>query len=252
LRFTVDLAGAERTASRDENPDHLAVEIGAVVTGAGHAYLDLGTATVAIDRQGHQMWRRPRPALPDGRRSPARTPLAAGPERLVLRELVDATVQISLADPESGEVRWSTRYAAPPPTRPPGPPPDGTPPPDGGPPAGAPPDPAWERSEARLGATHLALRDGQDLRVVRAADGGTVWRGSSPTPVVAIELAGDLLVVSADRLTARRVPTGDTVWHAPIRGGRTAVAPDGGTVVAATEHEVTALDAAGQVRWRTK
>ena len=87
---------------------------------------------------------------------------------------------------------------------------------------------------------------------VRAADGGTVWRGSSPTPVVAIELAGDLLVVSADRLTARRVPTGDTAWQAPIRGGRIAVGPDGGTVVAATEQEVTALDAAGRVRWRTR
>jgi outer membrane protein assembly factor BamB len=256
-RFTADLAGAERAASRDENPDHLAVEIGAVVTGVGHAYLDLGTATVAIDRQGHQVWRRPRATQPDGRRTAAPVPLAAGPERLVLREVVDGTVQISLADPDTGQVRWSTRYAAPPPGSshpPPGPPPDGgPPPPDGGPPPGGPPpDEAWNRSEARLGPSHLALRDIQDLRVVRAADGGTVWRGSSPTPVAAIELVGDLLVVSADRLTARHVPTGDPAWQAPIRGSRIAVAPDGGTVVAATEQEVTALDAAGRVRWRTK
>src|SRR2546423_10515579 len=213
LRFTVDLAGAGRTASRDENPDHLAVEIGAVAIGAGHAYLDLGTATVAIDRQGSQAWRRPRPPRPDGRRTAAPVPLAAGPQRLVLREVVDATVQISLADPDTGEVRWSTRYAAPPPGSPPpppaGPPPSG-PPPDGAPP---PPDPAWERSEARLGPDHLALRDIQDLRVVRAADGGTGWRAPSPTPAVAIELAGDLLALSAGRLTAGRVATGDTAWQ---------------------------------------
>jgi outer membrane protein assembly factor BamB len=248
-RFSVDLVTGERAASREDNPDHLSIEISRVVAAAGHAFLDLGTATVAIDRQGHQLWRRPRTALPDGRRMPAATPLAADPSRLVVRHVVDSTAQVSLVDPDTGDVRWSTRYAAPAPSAPPlGPPPDGAPLPGGTPP----PDVAWQRSEARIGRDHVALRDAQDLRVVRVADGGTVWRTSSPTPVAGIELAGDLLVVSADRLTARTVGTGEQAWQAPIRGARLAVTPDGGTVVAANEQSVSAVDATGRVRWQVK
>jgi outer membrane protein assembly factor BamB len=110
---------------------------------------------------------------------------------------------------------------------------------------------AWQRSEARIGRDHVALRDAQDLRVVRVADGGTVWRTSSPTPVAGIELAGDLLVVSADRLTARTVATGEQAWQAPIRGARLGVAQDG-TVVAANEQSVSAVDLTGRVRWQVK
>jgi outer membrane protein assembly factor BamB len=255
-RFAVDLAAAERAAGGADNPDHLAVEISGVVATTGHAYLNVGTATVAIDRQGHQLWRRPRPTLPDGRRAPAASPLAADPSRLLVRRVVDATVQLSLFDPDTGDVRWSIRYAAP--ERldpPPGPPPDavsppgGVPPPDGGPP---PPEPEWQRSGARIGAGHVALRDAQDLRVVRVADGGTVWHASSPLPVAAIELAGELFLVAADRLTAYHVGTGERAWQFPIRGARLAVTADGGTVVAVSEQGVSALDAKGQPRWQAK
>src|SRR2546430_2215609 len=78
-RFSVDLVTGERAASREDNPDHLSVEISRVVAAAGHAFVNLGTATVAIDRQGHQLWRRARTTPPDGRPPPAASPPAAHP-----------------------------------------------------------------------------------------------------------------------------------------------------------------------------
>src|SRR5262249_19866307 len=155
---------------------------------------------------------------------------------------------VGLADAGTGTPRWSIRYPAPPPDsgRPHGPPPDG-PPPDGPPPDGSAPDgsapdrspadgpppdgsrpdrpppapdPAWQRSQARLGTDLLALRDAAELRVVRLTDGGTAWHDASPNPVVAIELVGDLLLVAAAQLTARTLATGDRRWQAPVRGAR--------------------------------
>ncbi len=217
-----------------------------MITAGDSAFVNLGTATVAIDRQGRLRWRRARPAGTDGR-VPAPDPLAAGGTWLVTRRVVGLAGEVSLTGTGTGDPRWSVQYAVPPPpsSAPPPPPPSG--PPDGGPTA---PDAAWQRSEARIGSTLVALRDAQDLRVVRVSDGGTVWRASSPTPVAAIELAGDLLLVSADRLTAYAAGTGEPAWQAPVRGARIAVTPDGGTIVAATQQTVSALDSSGRTRWQ--
>jgi len=245
-RFAVDLAAAERAAAREDGPDRPPTAIRQVITAGDSAFVNLGTATVAIDRQGRLRWRRARPAGTDGR-VPAPDPLAAGGTWLVTRRVVGLAGEVSLTGTGTGDPRWSVQYAVPPPpsSAPPPPPPSG--PPDGGPTA---PDAAWQRSEARIGSTLVALRDAQDLRVVRVSDGGTVWRASSPTPVAAIELAGDLLLVSADRLTAYAAGTGEPAWQAPVRGARIAVTPDGGTIVAATQQTVSALDSSGRTRWQ--
>lgn len=218
-----------------------------------NAFLGLGTTTAAIDRFGHEIWRRPLGA-----------PRAADRYRLAAGTLTGGTATVHLADPATGVPRWSIGYdvapadpAAPPPDGdgPPPPPRDGPPhdgtPRDGQPPAGPPPgpDPAWLRSEARLGTDFLALRDVQDLRAVRLTDGGTVWHHRSPTPVAGIELAGDILVVAADRLTAYAVGTGTELWRAERRGARLAVSADAQTIVAAGERQVTAFDRAGGTRW---
>ncbi len=246
-RFAFDLAAAERATYRG-SPS--AVQIRQVVTAADRAFFDLGTATVAIDRQGRQVWRRPHPAPADGH--PLAGALAADATLLVSQRVVDLAAQVSLSDAGTGDPRWSTQYAvAPRSTQRPPPPPAGDPPPGDRPPGGGgPPDPAWQRSEARIGPASVALRDAQDIRVVRASDGGTVWHVSSPTPVVAIELLEELLLVAADRITAYAAGTGRPAWQAPLQGARIAVSPDRSTFVAVTEHGVSALDTAGRTRWQ--
>jgi outer membrane protein assembly factor BamB len=70
--------------------------------------------------------------------------------------------------------------------------------------------------------------------------------------VATIDLAGDLLLVAADRLTAYHLGSGERAWQFAARGARLAVTPDGGTIVAATEQGVSALDATGRPRWQTR
>jgi outer membrane protein assembly factor BamB len=233
------------------------------------AFLDLGTATVAIDRGGRLIWRRPRPDdLP--------SPLAADPTWLVAEDLRNGTAQVSLADPATGTPRWSIHHPVTPPEPPPGgrggqgrpggqggpggngPPPSGAPPngpPPNGPPHDGPPrdgqpqDPACRRSEARISAGLIALRDEQDFRVVRISDGGTAWQSWSPKPVAGIELTGDLLLVAAEQLYAYTLGTGERRWQAPNREARLGVTPDG--LVAADEYGLTALDRAGTKLWYT-
>jgi outer membrane protein assembly factor BamB len=236
-RFSVNLAGGAA----------------GLALSTSRAFVGLGAATVALDRAGQEVWRRPATGL---------GLLAADQRWLVTSAVADATTQVGLDEAGTGTSRWSIRYPAPPPDSgrprhegpPPGngPPPDG-PPPDGPRPDGPPPlpDPAWQRSQARLGTDTVALRDASELRVVRLTDGGTAWKATSPKPVVAIELAGDLLLVAAAELSARTLATGDQVWQVPLRGARIAVADDHATVVAATPQAVTALDRTGRIRWQT-
>jgi outer membrane protein assembly factor BamB len=221
---------------------------------AARAFLDLGAATVALDRAGQQVWRRPLTG-PD--------PRAADQRWLVTGDVTSGTAHISLVDAGTGTQRWSITYPVPvsDPGRPPppgaGPPPDGPPPggppPDGPLPDGPPPpaDPAWQRSQARLGTDVVALRDVQELRAVRLTDGGTAWHATSPNPVAGIELAGDLLLVAAADLSARTLATGDQRWRVPLRGARVGVSADAATIVAATARAVTALDRTGRIRWQT-
>jgi Protein kinase domain/PQQ-like domain len=254
---------------------------------ASRAFLDLGGATIAVDRRGRQVWR-----------EPVGSPLAADGSWLVTGTVTSGTGQVSLVDATIGTAQWSIRYpvppaqgsqpppSGPPPSGPPpsGPPPNGPPPsgpppsgpppsgpppsgppPNGPPPDGPPPDgphdrddgaqprpePAWYRSQARIAADLVALRDIQCLRVVRRSDGGTVWHDTSSTPVAGIELAGGLLLVAAARLTARTLATGAVAWQAEIRGARLGFSAAQATIVAAANGRITGLDPSGRTRWRT-
>jgi hypothetical protein len=246
-RFAVDLTTAERAAAGTGT----AVGIRRVVAAADLAFVDLGTATVAVDRLGHQLWRRSHPAPATGRPSES-GPLAADATRVVTQDLVDSTARLSLLDAGTSDQRWFTQYPVDPNHRPP-PSPDGDgPPPDGGARRGGPPaNDRQKRSEALIAGAYVMLRDGQDLRVVRIADGSTVWHGASPNPVDGIERFGDLLVVAAGDLTGYAAGTGSQRWRLHMGGFRLATTPDGATLVAANRSGVTALDLAGTTRWHT-
>jgi outer membrane protein assembly factor BamB len=79
-----------------------------------------------------------------------------------------------------------------------------------------------------------------------------VWQHRSPAPVAGIELAGDVLLVAADRLTAYALGTGTELWRAELRGARLGVSADGRTIVAAGEQQVSAFDRAGGTRWNVR
>jgi outer membrane protein assembly factor BamB len=213
--------------------------IGHVVSSRERAFVDMRTAIVAIDGQGRLVWHQA-----------ASNPLAADATSLLTHDRSGATVRLGLRDAATGHQRWVTRYLVP--TRPwVGPPPEG-PPPDGPPPGGPPlPDDAWMRTEAHIAAELVAVRDGQDLRVLRLRDGGTVWKKTWPTPIAATALAADLLLVGADKLSALTLATGTVAWQSPLRGARMAVSADGHTIAVAAERTVTVMDLAGSPLWET-
>ena len=105
------------------------------------------------------------------------------------------------------------------------------------------------RTEAHIAAEFVAVRDGQDLRVLRLRDGGTVWTRTWPTPIAAIAVAADHLLVGADRLTALTLATGAQAWQSPLRGARMTVSADGHTIAVAAERTITVLDPAGRPEW---
>jgi outer membrane protein assembly factor BamB len=107
------------------------------------------------------------------------------------------------------------------------------------------------RTEAHIAAELVAVRDGQDLRVLRLRDGGTVWKKTWPTPIAATALAADLLLVGADKLSALTLATGTVAWQSPLRGARMAVSADGHTIAVAAERTVTVMDLAGSPLWET-
>jgi outer membrane protein assembly factor BamB len=243
--FAADLAGAEEAAQQGADRSGPPAQINEVALSPDRAFVDVGTALIALDRTGRQLWRRPRPAASGtGQPSPS-TPKVADRTRLVTQDLAGGMGQVGLYDTATGASRWSTRYALPPagPAGPSRPPPPGAP---GPPPV---PDESWRRSESRLGPDFVALRDARDIQVVRVSDGRTVWKRSSVAPIAAIEVMGDLVVVSADKLTAWALADGAPAWQSPVRGARIAVSPDEHTVAVAAEGRVVGLDASGRTRW---
>jgi hypothetical protein len=228
-RFAVDAVGSLKAGGAIQH----------MVSSAERAFVDVDAATVVLDEQGGRLWRQP-----------GESPLAADSGWLLTHDRTDATVQVGLRDAATGRRRWLARYgvSAPPPG---GPPPGGGPP---GGPSGGPPlvDDAWSRAEAHLGAELVAVRDGQDLRVLRLRDGGIVWHWASPTPIAAIAVAGDLLLVGADPLTALTFATGTTAWQSPLRGARMAISADRRTIVVAADRTITAMDPAGRPQWQTE
>lgn len=246
--LAIDVADNEEMASRRDNPDHLPVKVYGVVHSAERIFLNLGTATIAIDRSGGRLWR-------NSRLAGGGSLLVATDDWLVTRDVAGSTVEIGLYDARTGERRWSTPYElTPPPGGPPhgpgGPPPDGTggPPPDG--PGGPPHDDAWDRSEGRIGTSHVVLRDRQDLTVLRLSDGSIAYHMWAPKPVAAIELMGELLLVAADSLTAYVTATGAEAWRVRLRSARIAVAAEGRSVVGASERTIYALDWTGDRLWQ--
>jgi predicted Ser/Thr protein kinase/outer membrane protein assembly factor BamB len=234
---------------------------------AERAFLDVGTDLLAVDRLGNPVWRKPslgavmRTAGP--RDSVA---LTVDAEHLVIQERYGDEIRVGLADPATGELRWTTGYTVPPPSPPPGPVGDG--PPGGGPQGGSgggqggqdgaggdppPPPPPLElraRVEARLTAGHALLRSIQDLRALSLTDGAGSWQQAIEKPVAGIELAGEVLVVAADEITGHQAVTGAQTWHSGLRGARIAVTPDARAVLAATDHGLALLDGTGRTRWQ--
>jgi outer membrane protein assembly factor BamB len=239
-RFAVDVPGRVRR----------------MVSSASRVFLDTTAATVAVDDAGRLLWRAAVGSL-----------LAADGAGLLTQDRSAATVRIGLHDTATGRRRWSTTYAVAATARV-GPPPGGPLPdaPPGGPLPDAPPggplpdapdagpplvDDDWARTEAQLGAEFVAVRDGRDVRVLRRRDGRPVWRRLWPTPIAALAVVGDLLLVAADRLTALTLATGVDTWQLPLRGARMAVSAGGNTVVVVAERTITAVDPDGTPRWQT-
>ena len=252
--FSRNVAEQEETAARGDNADNLAIEIGAIAVSTGLAFVGLGTATVAIDRQGRRVWRIPRAARQAGLRPPAGSPQAANDTWLLVQDVANSVVRVSLREVSRGERTWVVSYNQGPLTNVPGGPPPG---PSGAPrgevgggPGGAPPVDSWSLSEARFGAGYVALRDSRAVRVLALADGRTTWQKVSDKPIAGIEVVGDLLVVAADRLTGYALDRDAQRWQLDLRGVRIAPTPDGKRMVVASETEILLLDLAGTVVWR--
>jgi serine/threonine protein kinase len=228
-RFAVNAGQTEASAGVTPGP----VLIGGVALSTDVVFINVGAAMIAVDRSGRQVWRRQTPA----------SPRTADGRWLVTQDVVGFVAHVGLHDAATGTPQWSRQYTLEPQREQPPPPSPDAPPP--------PPDDAWRLSEARIGQTHLFLRDAQEFRALRISNGGTAWQRASLRPVAAIELAGDVALVAADRLVAHSVTTGEPMWQAPLRGARLAVSDEGRTIIAATEVGVTALDAQGNARWHT-
>jgi outer membrane protein assembly factor BamB/predicted Ser/Thr protein kinase len=254
-RWVVNAAEAEVRDSRGDNPDGLAVEIGGVALAADTAFVGLGTATIALNRSGRQLWRRARPDPRNGVRPPAGVPVATSGRWLVTHDPSGSVVDLGLRDVSDGHLRWLEQYkpAAPapsgqPPPKPGGP--SGSPGGPGGPP-GPPLDEAWSRSEGRIGRSHVVIREVQEVRVVALSDGTTIWPPKvSQTPVAGMDLVGDTVLVAADRLRAYAIATGAQVWQADLRGARVVVAPNRRSVIVAAEQGLAALRPDGFELWQ--
>jgi hypothetical protein len=95
------------------------------------------------------------------------------------------------------------------------------------------------------------LRESRNLRLLGLSNGGLRWERISPTPVVSVQVIGDLVLIGADRLNALSLAGGGQRWQANERGARVAGTPDGRLIIAATDEAVMAFDADGATPWRT-
>ena len=110
----------------------------------------------------------------------------------------------------------------------------------------------WYRNEGLLTPTFALLRESSNIRLLKLSDGSIQWKRTSPTPVVSVQIIGDLVVIGADRINALSLGAGGQQWQAPERGARIAGSPDGRVIIAAAVDAVTAFDADGNARWRTE
>lgn len=238
-RFAIDPVATETIASRADNSSRVPISVGAVALSTDRAFLSLGTATVAIDRRGKLLWRRPA-TDPTTTGPHAVDPVVANANWLVTQDITASKAVVTLVEAATGIRRWTVSTPA------------GTlaPPPPPGPP-GQPPDSAWPRSEAKINDTHIVVRDGPSVRVIAIADGRIAWQTPSPTPVTAIAIVERWVLVAADQLFAYELTTGARAWQAPLRGARIVVATEPLCVIAVTDRDITGLDTGGQPLWQT-
>jgi serine/threonine protein kinase/outer membrane protein assembly factor BamB len=275
--FSVPLAQQELATATAEGQGTAQPEIGAVAVGTDRAFFGLGTATIALDRKGTVVWRVPGTAI-----QPAGAPLAAQGNWLVTQDPLPGVAtatpgatmyRLAVRDVSTGSRRWRMDYAPVPFVAPNGPPPGpGGGPPGGGPPGGGPPggglaggpagqvqavtgppmdDEAWQRHEAVFSANQVVVRDAQEVRAFALADGRLLWTHSSQTPVSAMVVVGDIVLVAASQISAYSLATGVGRWQAAVRGARLAGTLDGRAVVVASDSEVSAIDTSGNVLWET-
>jgi hypothetical protein len=235
--------------------ESFAIDAGGTIRAVGlapdRAFLDviapLGPQLRAINRAGTEVWYEP----------VWETPLVANTEWLVTRRELNGTVWITLREAANGQQRWSVQYPLPGDPRggegPGGPRGPGGPPGPGGPggpgPDGAPGSESWALAEARLGRTDVVVRDVNDLRVFRLADGDVRWQQVWERPVVGLELLGDVVVLAADRIVGLRLGDGEQLWETKLRGARLTAAADGRLVYAIASNTVAAIDATGVAPW---
>ena len=70
------------------------------------------------------------------------------------------------------------------------------------------------------------LREGRDVHVLNLEDGHTLWQRVNTTPVPSIAVVGQLVLISADRLTAYGLDGGGQRWQIEDLGPLDAAQPD--------------------------
>ncbi|GIG00215.1 protein kinase domain-containing protein [Catellatospora citrea] len=210
--------------------------VGEVALATDRAFVGLPASVRAVNRVGAPVWRK----------DVTESPLVADMSWLVTRQERNSTVWITLREAATGDQKWQVTYKLLPP------PPDAGRGGPGGPgiPGGGPPEDAWEAVEARLGPSHLLLREGGVLRVIRLSDGTVRWDKPWDKPIASVDLIGDTVVMAADRIYGFRTDTGVERWNIPARGGRVAASPDGRLCYAVAQQRIAAIDpATGNAEW---
>jgi hypothetical protein len=189
------------------------------------------------------------------------TPLAADSSWVLTHDPAgDGRVAISLHSATDGRRVWGITVAAPDlltrdRPRPGGPPPDDGRPGGNGPggrPGPPPYDDSWNRTGGYLGGEFVIVRDASEVRALRIADGTELWKFTSPTPVTDVALTGDVLVMAADRVSARRASTNEVLWQMPPPGCRVVIAHGERVLAAGPEGTVWASDVTGKQLWETR
>lgn len=220
------------------------------------AFLATDSGLLTLDRSLSPGWQRPSVPGAPGPRDDVVLTVDSG--HLVIQERYGGTIRVSVADPDTGELRGSTaQYTVPPPSQPSGPPRgngQGQEDPDGGgrngpPPQGPPPE-LRQRFETRFAADLAVLRFSQDVRALRLADHSLIWQYASENPIADVEVVGDRVLVAAGQLVALDLDTGHPQWKKPPRGAGIAAYRDGILVLAASDQSLMVLDGNGGITWQ--
>jgi hypothetical protein len=215
-----------------------------IVVSGERAFAGGPDGLVAYDRDLSELWT-----------AGTGVPLAADSSWVLTHDRPGDVVTYSLHAAADGRRAWSVSVAAPALVTRDRPGPGGPPPPDrpgGGRPGPPPYDDSWNRTEAYLGGEFVIVRDASDVRALRIADGGELWQFTSPTPVTDVALTGDVLVMAADRVSARRASTNEALWQMPPPGCRVVIAHGERVLAAAPEGTVWASDLDGRRLWETE